>query len=282
MPPLKGVTRRAAASALKSASAVADVVRRPPPGVVILLYHQVGAPIGSEVNLPPDRFAQQLDHLADRGVVIALDEAVDALSPGAGPADAVSSAPTFVVTFDDGTADFVDNALPALVERRVPVTLYVATKWVEEQQSFWNDGTLLSWTALAEALSTGLVTIGSHTHSHVLLDRLDPLSIADELDRSIELIGERLGVVAEHFAYPKALPPAPEADLAVRERFRSAALAGTRPNRRGATDPFKLARTPVQVSDGVVWFRRKAAGGMRLEDDVRGVVNRRRYARASS
>jgi hypothetical protein len=30
----------------------------------------------------------------------------------------------------------------------------------------------------------------------------------------------------------------------------------------------------------MTWFRRKADGGMRLEDDVRRVVNRRRYVGA--
>ena len=31
----------------------------------------------------------------------------------------------------------------------------------------------------------------------------------------------------------------------------------------------------------MTWFRRKAEGGMRLEDELREVVNRRRYAGAT-
>jgi hypothetical protein len=68
----------------------------------------------------------------------------------------------------------------------------------------------------------------------------------------------------------------------VRARFASAAIAGTRPNRYGRTDPYRLHRSPVQVADGMRWFRRKVAGGMALEDDVRRLVNRLRYRGATN
>jgi peptidoglycan/xylan/chitin deacetylase (PgdA/CDA1 family) len=186
-----------------------------------------------------------------------------------------------VVTFDDGTDDFVDDALPVLVRHGVPATLYVATAHVEERIDFPDDGRPATWAGLSECVASGFVTIGSHTHRHVLLDRLPEDRVADELDRSIDLIGDRLGVSAEHFAYPKALRPSPGAEREVRARFVSAALAGTRANPVGA-DVHRLARTPVQTTDGERWFARKVAGGMGFEDDVRRLVNRRRYAGASA
>jgi hypothetical protein len=85
-----------------------------------------------------------------------------------------------------------------------------------------------------------------------------------------------------HFAYPKAVAGSAEADLAVRARFASAAVAGTRVNRAGATDPHALARSPIQVSDDARWFERKVAGGLAFEDTVRRLVNRGRYATATS
>jgi peptidoglycan/xylan/chitin deacetylase (PgdA/CDA1 family) len=245
--------------------------------LVVLLYHQVGGVRPSAVNLTPGRFREQLAHLREGGAVCTLDDGLDALRRG-GAVDGVSEV---VVTFDDGTADFVDVALPLLEQFRVPATLYLATKWIDEGKSFWDDGAVLSWSALRDALATGLVTIGSHTHSHALLDRLPPSEVADELDRSIELIEDNLGVTPRHFAYPKALPPARAADRAVRDRFESAALARTRPNPYRTTDPYLLTRSPIQVGDGMVWFRRKVDGGLRLEDDLREVVNRRRYASAT-
>jgi peptidoglycan/xylan/chitin deacetylase (PgdA/CDA1 family) len=186
------------------------------------------------------------------------------------------------VTFDDGTADFAEVALPVMVEHGVPSTLYVATDFVDRGIPFPDDGVAITWSALGDAVATGLVDIGSHTHHHALLDRLPAAEVDDELDRSVELIGERLGVPARHFAYPKAVMGSAAADRAVRARFDSAAVAGTRVNAFGDTDPYRLARSPIQVSDGMRWFKRKVAGGMRFEDDVRRLVNRKRYAGATT
>ena len=263
--------RTAVKAAAAGADAVAGALRPLPPGVTVLAYHDVGGPRPGEVNLPTGLFRDQVAGLAEAGSVVSLDEAAEALAPGR-PLER----PLVVLTFDDGTAGFVDHALPVLVELGLPVTLYVATAWVEQGRSFWDDGTALSWGALAEALDTGLVTIGSHSHDHLLFDREAPEVLAADLDRSTGLLADRLGVVAEHFAYPKALPASPAAEPEVRRRFRTAALAGTRANRPGV-DLHRLDRSPVQVSDGLRWFRRKAAGGLGAEDALRRGLNRLRY-----
>jgi peptidoglycan/xylan/chitin deacetylase (PgdA/CDA1 family) len=254
-----------------------DYLRRPQRGIVVLCYHRVGRRTTSRVDLPGWLFEEQVTRLVAGHGVVDLDGALAALTgpPPSGP-DAV------VITFDDGTADFVDEALPILVRHRVPATLYVATEFIERGRPFPGGGTPLSWSALAEAVSTGLVTVGSHTHTHALLDRLPEGAIHPELDRSIALIGERLGVASRHFAYPKALAGSPAADRAVRRRFASAALAGTRANPYARTDPYRLARSPVQVDDGLAFFARKVVGGMRMEDDLRRLVNRRRLADATT
>jgi peptidoglycan/xylan/chitin deacetylase (PgdA/CDA1 family) len=263
--------------AVKVLAAAADAFRRPGNGLVVLIYHRVGARTAVETDLPLDLFADQIAFLGEQAHVVTLDDGLRAINA---PQPAESS--KVAITFDDGTADFADLALPVLVRHRVPVTLYLATAFVEEQRQFPHEGRPISWNAVREAHSTGLVAVGSHTHRHSLLDRLPPNQIDDELDRSTELIEERLGIHAAHFAYPKAVPGSPAADQAVRARFRSAALAGTRANSFGATDPYRLARSPVQVSDGIRWFARKARGGLELEDRVRGFVNRRRYRHATT
>jgi peptidoglycan/xylan/chitin deacetylase (PgdA/CDA1 family) len=251
----------------------ADTLRRPR-GLVILIYHRVGAHTPVAVDLPRPLFAEQIGLLADGWAPVTLDDGINLVArpvPPAGP-------PPVCLTFDDGTADFVDEALPELVAHGIPATLYVATRFVEESRSFPGEGRPVSWAGLRDALATGLVTIGSHTHSHRLLDRVDGAEAADEIDRSIGLIEDRLGIPCHHFAYPKAVSGSPAAEQEVRRRFRSAAIAGTRPNPYAATDRYRLARSPVQVSDGLRWFRHKASGGLRLEDDLRRMRNRRRYA----
>jgi peptidoglycan/xylan/chitin deacetylase (PgdA/CDA1 family) len=249
-----------------------------PHGTVVLIYHRVGARSPLDVDLPTPEFDRQIASLAADGRAVPLGPALDTIQTSRQTAP--PSSPTrdpLVVTFDDGTADFADTVLPILVEHRVPVTLYLATAFVEEQRPFPDDGTPLSWAALRDACATGLVDVGSHTHTHAVLDRLPAAQVADELDRSKQLIEDRLGRPCLDFAYPKALPPSPAAAVAVRERFRSAALAGTRPNPSGKTDVYALARSPIQRSDGMRYFERKVAGGMGLEDSLRRIANRWRY-----
>lgn len=263
---------------MKTVAEGADNLRRDRGGVVVLLYHRVGAGTGVQVDLPVELFARQMEVLARSGRVRTLEKALDALAG----AEAPPGGDPVVVTFDDGTADFAEVAVPIMVAHAIPSTLYLATDFVERGVSFPDDGTPLSWPALADAVATGLVDVGSHTHTHALLDRAEPEAVQAELDRSVGLIEDRLGLRAQHFAYPKAVLGSSSAEAAVRRRFRSAALAGTRSNPYGGTDPHRLHRSAIQVADGMRWFTRKLEGGMALEDAVRRVVNRRRYAGAMS
>lgn len=279
---VSSVAKAALRYTVKSSAAARDAVFPPDPGVVVLIYHRVGGGSALDVDMPAAQFDEQMAWLAGTGRVTTLDRALDALASTDAPGDRKTRASDIVVTFDDGTADFVDQALPVLERHRIPVTLYAASAHIDEGIEFPEGGAPLSWDAVRDARATGLVDIGSHTHRHRLLDRLSPAQIDDELDRSIGLIGEHTGLAPRDFAYPKAVPGSDAADRAVRARFRSAALAGTRPNRYGAADPYRLARSPIQVSDGHRWFVRKAEGGMALEDELRRLLNRRRYAAATT
>ena len=100
--------------------------------------------------------------------MIDLDSASELLTS---PADGVAGPPKVVLTFDDGTADWPDVVLPALVERDLPATFYVSTDFVERGAPFPDDGRPVSWSGLAEMAATGLATIGSHTHTHRVLAR---------------------------------------------------------------------------------------------------------------
>lgn len=269
--------RGLALRALKTSAEAADRLHNPRRGVVVLIYHCVGRGSGLELDLPVDRFDEHMAWLAAEQRVVSLDHALDALA-----APELPDRDPIVVTFDDGPADFADTAVPVLVRHRIPVTMYLATAFLDDQQPFPYGAPPMSWAAVAETMATGLVTVGSHTHTHALLDRLPEARVDEELARSTAAIEDHLGVTPKHFAYPKSVAPSDGADRAVRAAFRSAALAGTRPNPYGRTDPYRLHRSPIQAGDEMRWFRAKVAGGMRFEDDMRRVLNRWRYAGSDS
>lgn len=274
----------AAKSAVRQAAIAVDRLRPPPDGVTILIYHRVGARTATSVDLPSSLFDQQMAYLAERCRVLSLTEAADLLaepSLRAGPAGGDRTRPAVVVTFDDGTADFVDEALPVLVRHGIPTTYYLATDFLDRQVPFPDGGTPMTWMAAGEMVSTGLVEAGSHTHTHALLDRIPRGQAAAELDRSIAAIEDHLGTTPHHFAYPKAVLGSPAAQAEVRRRFRTATIARTRPNPWQGADLHRLTRSPIQVSDGMQYFEQKVRGGMRFENDVRDLLNRWRYRGAS-
>lgn len=275
---------------VKRVGIVADRLVPPPPGITILIYHRVGGQSDSDVDLSPETFERHLEYLSENHRVLSMAEAVAELAEGTNngwvtdPSSADKSAATneaaqrgVVITFDDGTEDFTDLVVPALDRHGLPATLYLATRFIDESVEFPWGAPPTSWAALRDSLAGGYVTIGSHTHTHCLLDRLDTSLIAEDLDRSIELIQDNLELSPQHFAYPKAMPGSPAAEIAVRRRFDTASLAKSRVNRPGATDLHRLWRTPIQRSDDFDMFTLKAAGGLRLEGELRSLAARARY-----
>ncbi len=244
---LSALARKATKVAVAPAGLVA---RRGPGDFVILLYHRVGAG-RREIDLPVDLFERQLAALLQGGRVLSLDEAVQEGSPGG-----------VVLTFDDGYRDFHEHVLPLLERARVPATLFLATGLLTDGASPTSEA--LGWSQVEEAVSTGLVTIGAHTHDHVDLSRVGARVAEDELRRSKGLIEDRLGLPCRHFAYPRAVG-SPAADRAVRALFQTAARDSWRTNRRGQIDLHRLGRTPVLRSDGRVFFRMKVAGRLDSE-----------------
>lgn len=261
-------------------------VRPTAASVVTLIYHRVGQRSPSPVDLDSATFDRQLDVLADSGRVVALDEAINRLGGTGGREDADdhgrTTARAIVLTFDDGTSDWPDVVMPALVERGLPATFYVSTEFVERQQPFPDDGAPVSWSGLADMVATGLATIGSHTHTHRVMHNLSESAAREEVDRSVELVENRLGLTPRHFAYPKAVAASPAAEVVVRRRFDSAVLAGNRVATAGS-DLHRLGRHALTVADDEKSFGRKTDGGMLLEGwlrERRDVWQVRRSARS--
>jgi peptidoglycan/xylan/chitin deacetylase (PgdA/CDA1 family) len=224
------------------------LARRRPDDVGILIYHRLGDG-GDEVELSPSAFEGHLRWLVARERPRTLEDALD----GGG----------VVVTIDDGTRDFHEHALPLLIRYRVPALLYLATGGVANGGP--SEQNALTWRHLAEAVETGLIGIGSHTHTHSDLTKASESEAAEEMRRSKGLIEDRLGVACRHFAYPWGVGSL-AADRAARSMFDTAAgFEGWKLNRIEATDRYRLARIPILKGDGQFFFRAKVRGRLNAE-----------------
>lgn len=248
----------------KSAFSAVDRLTGPFPGPRILIYHQVGAAHGQELDVDPEVFSRQLDWLEGHGRVVGLDEALRTRSQP-------ETSSSYVLTFDDGYQDMFRNAFPLMASRGVPFTLYLTTGPLEDGKPLAPGREPLTWDDVRTMCETGLVTLGAHTHRHTDLRQASTEQTEGELDTSNRLIEQRIGHRPLHFAYPWGYWSA-TADAAVRTRYTSAVLGGGGPV-VGETDPFLVPRVPVQLSDGFVFFKTKMRRGLRTEEAVRRLLS---------
>jgi len=225
--------------------ATARTAQAGPAAIPILLYHAISdepPPWLRHWTVAPQAFAAHLDAAAEAGCTpLTVSGLVDALDAGTLPARPV------VVTFDDGYADFLAEAVPALVARDVPATLYVTTGALvgapRPAATRHEGAAMLRFADLARLEGLG-IEVGPHTHTHPQLDAVSRARAAAEIALSKELVEDALGHRVRTFAYPHGY-----SDRAVRLLVEQAgfhAACGVREALSSAGDDrFNLARLTV-------------------------------------
>lgn len=254
----------------KRAFALADRGLKPMSGPRILIYHQVGANLGREMEVSTRAFRSQLEWLsASGGTVVDLETAIARRNePG--------SDKLFVLTFDDGFEDVYDNAFPLMRDRRLPFTLYLTTQPIETGDpidSRYPGASPLTWSQINEMIESGLVTVGSHTHTHPHLERISVKQIDNELDVSDSLIERRTGIKPRHFTYPWGVWSG-VADPFVRARYETATVGSARDSSSNF-DSHRMTRVPVQRTDVLGLFQRRMETGNPTETFFRDLANSR-------
>ena len=98
------------------------------PPVVVLVYHRVTA-LRSDPEMlavTPDNFRAQMRYLRETVPVVRFEDDWSQIKK-----------PAVAITFDDGYADNVLEALPILEEVRVPATFFVSTGNIGTHREFW-------------------------------------------------------------------------------------------------------------------------------------------------
>ena len=236
----------------------------------LLMYHMISPPRpGARFNglrVAPARFDRQLRWLKAQGwTSFTVGELVEA------GADAPAKA--FAITFDDGYADNLTEALPLLERHDCRATLYLVVDrfdrdWSVTRKARHDSGELMHEPKLSDAqveqlLASGRVELGSHGLTHPDLSRLDEAAARHELIESKRQLEGRFGVAVTSFAYPFGLYRPEQARLVAAAGYRSAVTTEPGIDDPRHRDPLRLRRIKVGGRDDALAFRLRMRTGRR-------------------
>lgn len=165
--------------------------------IPVLLYHSVADDPSSWISgftVTPRTFARHLDAVVESGrTALTVPQLREALATGRLPERPV------LITFDDGFADTLTAAAPALLARNLIATVYVTTGVVGGISP--GGDAMLDWSQITDLVAMGH-EIGAHSHSHPELDMLRDRDARREVTVCKNVLEEKLGREMSSFAYP--------------------------------------------------------------------------------
>lgn len=211
--------------------------------VLILMYHGVERRPGP-LFVEPELFAEHVAVIAASGLpVLTVGEVGDLLRDGGLPERAV------VLTFDDGFASVVDEAVPLLLEGGLRATVFCVAGRLGGMNDWPTNppGTpraaLAAATDLARIANAGF-EIGGHGMDHSPFDTNDAAEIRREIPDARAALEEAVGAPVRSLAYPYGRTPSQVARRAVADTYEVACttrVGRVRPN----ADALALQRVDV-------------------------------------
>jgi peptidoglycan/xylan/chitin deacetylase (PgdA/CDA1 family) len=150
------------------------------------------------VTVRPDRFARQMAWLSRHGLRgVSIRDLLEACRTGR-PGSLVG------LTFDDGYADFLANALPVLRHHGFTATVFALAGRLGGDNAWDEQGPrkpLLTADGLRRVAAAGM-EIGSHGWAHVPLPETGEPGLVQEIEASRAVLSELAGADVRGFCYP--------------------------------------------------------------------------------
>jgi len=169
---------------------------------IVILTHHLVSDRPHRMGIPTESFLRQVQFLQRHYRIVSLSEAIELLKSGR------VERPTIVLTFDDGYADNFVSLRAVADETRIPLTLFIATRPVEQHKEFQHDvefgihGALpLTWPQI-HYWSAGNIEFGAHTRTHFDCGSREKAKLEDEIIGSRRDLEQHLGSSIEFFAFP--------------------------------------------------------------------------------
>jgi peptidoglycan/xylan/chitin deacetylase (PgdA/CDA1 family) len=218
------------------------------PFLIILTYHSVKS---SHVA----NFEKQMNSLLKIGKTISLNNEIIILK----------SRYNFAVTFDDAYQSALQNAVPILRAKNIPATIFVPTgymgkspAWIKNQNHHDASETVASEVQL-KALPADLITIGTHTISHIRLTNVDESLAWKEIFESKNTLEKLLNKKVTLFAAPFATLDKKLSNLFIQAGYKRVFLnIPTFPATE--TNLYIMGRTSVEPTDWPMEFYLKLVG----------------------
>ncbi|MGB4106278.1 MAG: polysaccharide deacetylase family protein [Alphaproteobacteria bacterium] len=183
----------AAAAGTGSPVSAANAIPEDKYSAVVLVYHRIGEDAYPDSGLRTDQFIEHLDEIAGGDyTVLPLGEIIDAvknhreLPPRA-----------LAITFEGAYRSILDTAVPALLERKIPFTVFYSSGQVDS-----GSGEVMTWHDLKKLGQQNSVTLSVLPASYSRLAREPEEEIRRQVNKALIRHREEFGQTPAFFAYP--------------------------------------------------------------------------------
>jgi peptidoglycan/xylan/chitin deacetylase (PgdA/CDA1 family) len=218
--------------------------RRPAARFVVLYYHEVPEEART-------RFARQMQALSRGATVVRAAHA--------GPLPDERS--YVAITFDDAFRSVRRNAVPELLSRGFPATIFVPVDCLGKKPSWDMSNGVDDQVMTGDELRSlpKLIELGSHTLSHPHLTRMDVARLRQEVTASRHKLAELLGTDVSLLAFPYGEYDARAVDTCSQAGYQRVFGIDPWPADPAGRD-FVRGRVPVDPTDGPLMFHLKTRG----------------------